>query len=554
MRKHSGTIAALLDGRRLLLLATAAAVLLFVGYPLFQLFLKSLPIDNYLAQLRNPQSLRALLNTLYVSVGITLLATSVGSVFAFYMIRTDLPLKRFVRSGIYLLFLTPAYVGGMAWIQLFGRAGYLTRWIKMTFGIVRPPWDLYTLEGVILVMGLNMIPIAYMATANALRNADPSREEASIMSGSSTLRTLRRVTLPLALPGILAGAFLVFVHGVSGFGVPALLAMPSGHLVLTTQIYAALGHYDVRMACALSIFLIAITALALWIHNAILRRNRYDVSANPARSIATYSLGRWRWPAAALILVFLLLFAVGPLVMICLSSLLKAWGLPIAWGNLSLGNYRSIFSVGVSARALRNSFLFAAGGATCASVLGLAVAYIVHRTRLRSRRLLDFLATAPLAVPGPVVAAAMIFAWTNPVLRLYNTPWIILVAYTAAFLPYAVRTISGVLEGMQASLEEAGWLSGGTWARVFADVVFPMVRRGAWAGWMLVFLMAFREIPISTMLYTQGTETVGVLMFILKTEAGGLEVVSAVAVVVLLLTAIGQIAVSRLAGVRKGIL
>jgi iron(III) transport system permease protein len=542
------------DSGNLILVAATAAVLLLIAYPLLQLALKSLPLSNYLAQLRNPLSYRALLNTLYISAGITILAAGVGSLLAFLIIRTDLPLKRLVRTGIYLLFLTPSYVSAMAWIQLFGRSGYVTRWLRTVLGFARPPWDLYTLEGVILVMGLNMIPIAYMATANALRNADPEREEASIMSGASMLRTFWSVTVPLALPGILAGAFLVFVHGVSGFGVPAMLAMPAGHLVLTTQIYAALGHYDVRMACALSVFLIALTAVALWVHNAILRRNRFGTTSSPSRAIATYTLAHWRWPTTALLLVFFTLFAAGPLVMMGLSSLLKAWGLPIAWGNLTLRNYGSIFSVGVSARALRNSFLFAAGGATCASVLGLVVSYIVLRTRLRGRRILDFLATAPLAVPGPVIAASMIFAWTAPPLRLYNTPWIILVAYTVAFVPYAVRTVGGVLKGMQQSQEEAGWLSGGSWARVFGSVIFPIVRRGVWAGWMLVFLMAFREIPISTMLYTQGTETVGVLMFILKTEAGGLEVVSAVAIVVLILTAMGQMAVGKLTGVRKGIL
>jgi len=545
----------LCDGRRAVLILTTTAVLLLVAYPIVQLVLKSFPLDNYLTQLRAPQSYLALRNTLYVSVGITFLATLFGSLLALLVVRTNLPLKRVVRGGVYLLFLTPAYVGAMAWIQLFGRAGYVTRWLKSTFDLVRPPWDLYTLEGVILVMGLYMIPIVYLATANALRNADPSHEEAAVVSGASSLRTLCTVTLPLALPGILAGAFLVFVHGVAGFGVPALLAMPSGHSVLTTQIYAALGHYDVRMACTLSVLLMVLSAAALWTHNAVLRRGRFATKPSPGRSIRPFELGRWRWPITTIAVVFLLLVAGGPIVMIGASSLLKAWGLPISWGNLTLGNYRSIFSVGVSARALRNSFLFAAGGATCAAVLGLAISYIVHRMRLlRGVRLLDAVATAPLAVPGPVMAAGMIFAWTMPPLRLYNTPWIILIAYTAAFLPYTVRTVGGVLKGMPESLEEIGWLSGGSWARVFGGIVFPVIRRGVWAGWMLVFLMAFREIPISTMLYTQGTETVGVLLFILKTEAGGLEVVSAVAVVVLVLTALGQYAVGRLAGIREGIL
>ncbi len=543
-----------INGRRITLVVAISGVLILVAYPLVQLVHKSFPLSNYVQQLQNPQNMRALWNTLYISAGITLLATSLGSILAFLMIRTDLPLKRTIRSGVYLLFLTPAYISGMAWIQLFGRAGYVTRWFRITMGLTQTPWDVYTLEGVILVMGLNMIPMAYMATANALRHADPTREEASIMSGATPIRTFFSITLPLALPGIIAGAFLVFVHGISGFGVPAMLAMPTGHLVLTTQIYSALGHYDVRMACALSVGLVIMTSIALWAHNVLLRRNRFASMPQNEQTLLTYRMGALRWPIALILTACLALVALGPLVMIGLSSLLRAWGLPLIGSNLTLANYRAIFETSVSARALRNSFLFAFGGASCSALLGLVVSYIVHRTRLRGRQLLDVLASAPLAVPGPVVAASMIFAWSVPALRLYNTPWIILIAYTVAFLPYAVRTTASVLKAMPLSGEEAGWMSGRSWASVFAGIVFPVIRRGVWAGWMLVFLMAFREIPISTMLYTKGTETVGVLMFILKTESGGLEVVSAVAVVVVVLTAIGQAVVGRLVGIRKGIL
>lgn len=542
------------DGRRVLLFATSIVLLFLVAYPLLQLGLKSLPLSNYLTQFRASQNLTALQNTLYIAVGITALATFLGSLFAFLVVRTDLPLKRVVKAGIATFFLTPAYIGSIAWIQLLGRAGYATRWMKLHWGVARPPVDLYTLEGVIVIMGLYMIPLVYMATANVLRNADPAREEAATMAGASPMRILFTVTLPLALPGIVSGAFLVFVRGVAGFGVPAALAMPTGHLVLTTQIYAALGHYDVRMACALSVMLIALMTVGLVFHNRILQGRRFTQTGVPDQPVRIFCLGRWKGVVAAGGILFLILTAFLPLATIVFSSLLKAWGLPGTWDNLTWGNYVSIFSVGLGARALRNSLLFAVGGATCATLVGLGVSYITHRTRLFGRRALDFLATAPLAIPGPVMAAAMIFAWMNPPFRLYNTPWIILAAYTAAFLPYVVRNIGGVLKGMDPRQEEMGWMSRGSWTRVMRDIVLPTIRGGILSGWMLVFLMAFREIPLSTMLYTQGTETVGVLMFVLKTEAGGTEVVSAVAVVVLVITAISQSVVGRLSGARRGIL
>ena len=306
------------------------------------------------------------------------------------------------------------------------------------------------------------------------------------------------------------------------------------------------------MACALSVMLIVLMAIGLGFHNRILRGNRFTVTDASERSAHVYRLGPWKPFIAISSVFFLILVAAVPLATIVFSSFLKAWGLTPEWKNLTWNNYISIFSVGLGVRALRTSFLFAVGGATCATLLGLGVSYITHRTRIPGRRVLDFLATAPSAIPGPVMAAAMIFAWMNPPFRLYNTPWIILVAYTAAFLPYTIRNIGGVLKGMDPKLEEMGWMCRGTWLKVLRDIVFPSIRRGMLTGWILVFLMAFREIPLSTMFYTEGTETVGVLMFLLKTEAGGLEVVSAVAVVVLAVTAVGQFAVGHLGQPAKG--
>jgi iron(III) transport system permease protein len=194
---------------------------------------------------------------------------------------------------------------------------------------------------------------------------------------------------------------------------------------------------------------------------------------------------------------------------------------------------------------MRNSFLFALAGATCATLLGFLIAYITTPVQIRGHKIVDFFATLPSAIPGPVLAVAMIFAWMLPPFRLYNTPWIILVAYVVAFLPYVVRSVSGGLKAAEPQLEEMGWMCGGSWFAVLRNIVVPNVQGTIWTGWLLVFLMAFREIPLSTMLYREGTETVGVLLFHLKTEAGGLEVTSAVALVVMGLTTVGQLLIRR---------
>lgn len=436
------------DVRHVVFATTALSLGLLVAYPVVSLVVKSLPLSNYVDQLRAPQTLRALRNTLYVAAGTTAQATLLGVALAFFGTRTDMPLRRWVHAGVHLIFLTPGYIGTVAWIQLLGRSGHVTRWLSQHLGVLRPPIDIYTLEGVIAVMGLYLMPLVYMATANALRNTDPALEEAAIASGATRAQAVFTVTLPLAMPGILSAALLVFVRGLAGFGIPAALAMPTGNLVMTTQIYAALGHYDVRMACAQAVLLALMVAATLIVHNALLRNRRHTVTASPDLQRCTLHLGPWGFGIAAIALLFLTLGGVVPLATILTSSLLKAWGLPVTPKNLTLGNYASIFSRGFGARALRNSLLYALASATGATVLGFLVAYVSTRTRIAGRKALDFLASIPSAIPGPVLAAAMIFAWMLPPLKLYNTPWIILVAYVVAFLPYPLRNVAGKLRSV----------------------------------------------------------------------------------------------------------
>jgi iron(III) transport system permease protein len=533
------------------MLASGLALALLVAYPMALLVVKSLPLSNYVEQLGASQTLIAIRNSFYVAVGATALAVVTGVALAFLVVRTDLPLKGVIKGAIYLIFLTPGYIGTVGWIQLLGRSGYLTRWLRTHLHLLRPPLNIYSLGGVVVVMGLYFMPLIYMATSNALANADPSLEEAAIASGATRRQAVFSVILPLALPGVLSNALLVFIHGLSGFGVPAALVMPAGNMVLTTQIYAALGHYDVRKACATSVLLAVMLVGIMAVYNRLLRRSRFAVTASPDLHRHTLSLGAWKPVVAAFVVLFLGFASLLPLVTLLVTSLLKAYGLEATWSNLTLGNYVSIFTAGVSTaaglgvRAMRNSFLFALAGATCATLLGFLTAYMTTRVQIRGRKIVDFLATLPSAIPGPVLAVAMIFAWMLPPFRLYNTPWIILTAYVVAFLPYAVRNISGGLKAARPQLEEMGWMCGGSWFAVLRDIVVPNVRGSIWTGWLLVFLMAFREIPLSTMLYRDGTETVGVLLFHLKTEAGGLEVTSAVAVVVMILTTVGQLVIWR---------
>jgi iron(III) transport system permease protein len=469
---------------------------------------------------------------------------------AWLITRSDLPFKRYFRGLIFLTFITPPYIGTIGWIQLLGRAGYLNTALMRCFHLSSPPIEIYSLEGIIAVMAIYLYPLIFWAAANALTRTDPSLEDAAAASGGTRWKILTTITLPLALPSILSAGLLVFIHTIACFSVAAALGLPTRHYVLATRIYAALSHYDVQMACVLSVILGACSGGAFLLHKAFTKSGRYITTTSGSKRPELIKLGHWRLPVTVGLLSFILFTSVLPLLTLLSASLLKVWGLPLTLQNMSLGNYLMIFQDPLIGSALRNSLSFAVLAAGVAVILSFLTAYISTRTKLTGRGLLDLLVTLPLAISGPVLATTMILAWMKPPLVLYNTPWIIIVAYVVAFTPFAMRSLSGPFRSLDPSLEEAAWLSGASWGHGLRDILLPLLKPGILTSFILVFLMGMREIPISLMLHTQGTETVGVVLFSFR-ETIGVEAVSALAVIVILITLAGHLIVGRLSKSRE---
>ena len=545
-----------LEPRGTLAILIGALLAFLVAYPLIQLALHSFitngapSVDNYVRALGERRSYIALGNSLYLGISTTFFALLLGTGIAWLLVRTDLPLKGTVRALVLLTLISPTYIGAIAWLQLLGRAGYINRFLMRMLHLSTPPIDIYSLGGVILVMTLHLYPLVFFIVANALVITDPGLEEAAALSGAPPPRVLRTVTLPLLLPSLLSAAVLVFLRAISAFGVPAIFGLPTGHYVLTTRIYAALNSYDLGLATALSILLLGLCGLVLMFNGMLLgQRKRYITTTTGSRNPKPASLGRWHTPILVALLTFFGFTTILPLLTILASSFLKAWGLPLTGGNLTLANYAAVlFKERLTMRALGNGFLFSGIAASVAVLLGFLVAYISIRTRFPGREALNGLATLPFAVPGPVLAIALILAFMDRPIELYNTPWILIIGYIVAFMPFAVRNISGALRALDPALEEAARTSGASWPRVFKDIMLPLIKPGLLSGWILVFLFVLREIPLSVMLHTAGTETVGVVLFSLRTGGGGLEEVSALAAIVVLLTLLGSYGIERLGG------
>ncbi|MCK4394482.1 iron ABC transporter permease, partial [Candidatus Bipolaricaulota bacterium] len=538
-----------IEPRAIVMAIVLAVLLIIVVYPLSLLLLHSLhggfALTKYHEAFANPQNAIALGNSLYTSAVVTLLTVLIGTGMAWLITRSDLPFKRYFRGLIFLTFVTPPYIGTISWIQLLGRAGYLNAALMRCFHLSSPPIEIYSLEGIIAVMAIYLYPLVFWAAANALTRTDPSLEDAAAASGGTRWKVFTTITLPLALPSILSAALLVFIHTIACFSVAAALGLPTRHYVLATRIYAALSHYDVQMACVLSVILGAYSGGAFLLHKAFTKGGSYITTTSGSKRPESIKLGHWRLPVTVGLLSFILFTSVLPLLTLLSTSLLKVWGIPLTLQNMSLGNYLAIFQNKLIGGALQNSLIFAIIAAGVAVLLSFLTAYISTRTKLTGRGLLDLLVTFPLAIPGPVLATTMILAWMKPPLVLYNTPWIIIVAYVVAFTPFALRNLSGSFRSLDPGLEEAAWLSGASWLRGLKDVLLPLLKPGILTSFILVFLMGMREIPISLMLHTQGTETVGVVLFSFR-ETIGVEAVSALAVIVILITLAGHLIVGRL--------
>jgi iron(III) transport system permease protein len=548
-----------LDARYLLLSACALFVFVLILYPLWQVFYRSffhegsLTLKNYQKVFTHAAYYRALFNSLWISLASAAFCMILGTLLAFFVVRTDLPYKRSLRGLLVLPYAMPSFFSAIAWIQLLGPQGYLTRLLLQLSGWESPPWNIYSPWGIVFVLTVHYYVLVFITVAGALERMDASLEEAARTSGASSPQIMAQITLPLVLPAILSGGLLAFIGSVANFGIPALLGMRARFFVLTTSVYYALAIPDFALATALSTLLVVVALIFLGLQLVLQRgEGRYTVIGGKSVHPSEFHLRSMKNPIFFLTLVFVVLIAVIPILSIFLTAFMRYRGAPLVPANLTLDNFAYILNFEASRRAIGNSFFLSAVTATVTMLAGTLISYLHVKARLWGSRPLDFLATIPYAVPHTVIAIAMILAWAKPPVSLYGTLWIILAAYLAVYLPFAVRTTHSTLQQIHDSLEEAARVSGANLFARLRDVILPLARPGMVAGWILVFMPGLRELTISILLYGHRTETIGVIVYNLQ-DAGYSEIAAALACIVLILLVAGNAILRRLSGGMAGL-
>jgi iron(III) transport system permease protein len=275
--------------------------------------------------------------------------------------------------------------------------------------------------------------------------------------------------------------------------------------------------------------------------------SRYTVISGKAVHPSELKLRSLRYPLFFSTTAFVLFISILPLLSMFVTAVLRYWGAPMTAANLTLDNFAYVLKFEAARRAIANSLLLAAAAATVTMFVGVVISYMQVKAKLKGSRTLDFLATIPYAVPHTVIAIAMILAWARPPVSLYGTLWIILVAYLAVYLPFAVRTTNSTLQQVHDSLEEAARVSGAKLFSRLRDIILPLARPGMIAGWILVFMPALRELTVSILLYAHHTETIGVVVYNLQ-DAGYREIAAALASIVMGLLIVGNLVIRKLSG------
>lgn len=457
-------------------------------------------------------------NSLIFSVGSAGCALGIGTLLAWLAERTNARFRTMAYVSAYLSFGIPGIVKVIGWILLLGpKAGILNVAAAALTGIF-PIFNLFSLPGMILIEGLLWTPVVFLLMATPFRSMDPSLEESAAVFGGSGWQVFRRVTLPLALPSVLAVLILTFVRSLEAFEIPALIGIPAGIEVLTTQIYLQVkGGFLPKYgeASAYSILLMALVGLALIPYYRVTRHTyKFTTVTGKGFRPRRIDLGSWRW-LGGFLLLFLPLVQIFPLSALIWASLLPFAKQPSgeALKFISLSNYSTAFADSTITGSILNSLTVSLTAATGTVLATFVASWIVVRTSIRSRWTLDQLAMVPLVFPGIVMGVAILKMYLAIPLPIYGTIWILVIAFMARYLPYGMRFSHAGLLGIHRELEESAEVCGATWAQGVRNIVIPLILPALFAGWIYIFLVTIRELSVALLLYSPGSQVISVTIW-----------------------------------------
>jgi len=507
-------------------------------------------LGNFVRLAGDPSFAGPYLTAAGIALCVALGAAAAATPLAWLVARTDMPLRRTIRALVTASFVTPPFLGAIAWETLAApNSGLFNQWCRALFGLgeYEHVLNIYSAGGLVFVMACYAFPYTFVLVANALDTIPAELEDASAILGGTRARTLRRVTLPLVLPALAAGMLVAFVQALTQFGTPAILALPAGFHVITTKIWSLFQEPpEPHLAAAAAMPLLLATMLLLRGQQMLLGRRGYAVIGGRSGAKRPVRLGPWRWPAIAAALLIVSLPVIFPYLALIKTALVRTPSDPLTLANLTWHNLRFVFlDFSQTRQALANTLVLGLAAATGATALALAVGYVTSRRLGPFPRVLGFLATAPVAIPGIVLGVGLFLSYTRPPVQLYGTLWILLLAFVTIELPAGYQQVQAAFRGLHPELEEASRIFGATRLRSLWQITAPLLRASVVATWCFVFIGVIRELSATIMLTTARTQVVSVIVYNLN-ESGDLGAIAVLGITLLLITFAVVLAAQRL--------
>jgi iron(III) transport system permease protein len=482
-------------------------------------------LDNYWRAYGDGWIYRAAWNSVMFAFGSSLVAFAIGAFLAWVTERTNTPGKPIIYALALFPVIMPGILSTISWaLILHPTIGLVNRLAALWFGIEGPLVNAYTMPGMIWIHGADHISLPFLLMAAAFRGMDPALEEASLASGGSLLYTLRTVTLPLLTPSVLATFMLLFIRGVESFETPAIIGIPAQIPVFATAVWLAIRSVpsEFNLAAAYAMGYLAITLGALWLYfKATGLTERFATITGKGYRPVPMDLGRAKWPVTLAAFVTLAVVVVLPLLVVLWTSFVPFYQVPSARAleRLTLDNYGWILGVDLTAMALRNNLIVGISSALAAVFLAAVISWVVIRSRMPGRGLLDVVAFAPIAFPGTLFGLALLWFYLTVPLPIYGTLWVLVLGFVASFIPLATRATHAALTQLHPELEEASAASGASWGRTFVQIIVPLIIPALLVSFIYILSLTFKVLSLPVMLTGPGTALLPVLIFELSEGA-----------------------------------
>lgn len=535
----------LLQSRRLIsLLMISIVLMILIICPLYKVFQEALVFEgrfnlsHMLSTIFDARNLKTIQNSLLLGFTVVILSSIIAAPFAYLISKTQIARHSWLDLVCMIPFMTPPYISSMGWILFMQKNGMLAQlfpslsWISDAF---------FSFFGLALVMSFHVFPFMVTILKNAFLNLNSSLEEAGSICGGGFWYRMRHIVLPLVTGNYAIGALLVFVKTISEYGTPSTLGQRIGFYVFTTDIhrYSTTSPIDFGKSASLSSVLITICLILWMLQSYITTKKSYALVGGKGKRVVEKHLSR---PATILswcFIIGLLTIAIGiPYFSVIATSLIKLRGYGLSWDNLTFQHYIDLFTKNPKGIAAIQSTLFVAiSAATIAMLLGVAIVFLIRKAHPILKKVLEAVSLLPEMLPGITIVIGLMLFWNSiyHILPLYNTLWILVITFVVLFLPYTIQYVNSSLSQINENLVQAGKTFGGSNWYIFKRILFPLILPGACSGWIMTFIISFRELVAPSMIAPPNVLTVSTFI-VREFEQGSVSVGMAMAVICVLIT------------------